>query len=299
VLIVWLVLLGLAAAATVLLLRLLDSPAQSSIVQLPLVPASSVVRCPWGGVLPVHFAPVLGDGDELPGSPGPSGGGSEPAPAPLLVLPESVTLCWRPANGSSYWLEHTDWWGGGPHDKAERAAAEGGPGAHPGRLSSLGPWVSAPAGNSTHATVRHLLPATTVAFRVRVSGTSPDGTPLNETSPAVNHTLPPRGSCGNPSDVGRFRATYDRFQSTVQECLGLCALDPHPTTCAGKCMRESLGLTAACADCWVGLGQCTLGKCPLCILAPTGADCKACSKGKCFPATVACSGIPMWRFPGI
>ena len=54
---------------------------------------------------------------------------------------------------------------------------------------------------------------------------------------------------------------------------------------------------APCAGCWADEGLCTVGHCLLPCANPTSAACAACSEAHCFPACVACSGLPRWAFP--
>lgn len=299
---VLLAVVGVVTWLAIVLVRLFAGGKRTRIDMLPMSPATRALECPWGGVVPVNDEAGALPPRAVQTSPSGSVSGppSEPAPAAIVVLATSVMLCWAEANRSSGWdpssktryfLEHTSWWDAGPHDQSPDASAQ----LHSGN----GPWLSFPMGNATHGTAEKLLPATTLSFRVTVVGQSRNDGEQNITSPELQVSLPQRGACGNHADMIQFRATYDRFQSSVQGCLILCSLDPDPDACASKCLKDGLGISSTCASCWVEMGHCTINSCSDCVFDPKGAACKACSESKCFPATVACSGIPMWRFPGV
>lgn len=45
------------------------------------------------------------------------------------------------------------------------------------------------------------------------------------------------------------------------------------------------------------MGKCTLRECLWKCINPSSDDCKKCAQDNCFPAAVACTGVPMWAFP--
>lgn len=294
-----------AAAVTlgVILARILVPTNNAVLPASSVVPATLVVACPWGGYFPLNKNSTVGapfgveskvvavsDWERVADSAG-------AAPAVLISLPDSVTLCWAAVNTSSsastgaaasagmmvsYVVEGATWWDGST-GQAIWATADGGE-----------------AGNSTHATLTGLLPATRVSFRVRAVVTAPGGESLrNVTSPELNVTLPSHGACGDASDIEQFHAHWDSLQPTIQGCLIGCILDPNRDSCAIACIESHLGFSGACSTCWLGLGQCTASECLGECLDPSSQACKQCAKAKCFPATVECTGIPMARFPGV
>eukprot|EP01051_Picozoa_sp_SAG22_P018437 SAG22_NODE_3104_length_1938_cov_1.974986_1_plen_373_part_00 len=83
----------------------------------------------------------------------------------------------------------------------------------------------------------------------------------------------------------------------VQDCLVQCLLSVDRESCATKCLVGALGLSTSCASCWVGMGDCILAKCKWQCVVPTSKGCASCSEQQCFPAAVACTGLPVAYFP--
>lgn len=250
----------------------------------PLVAASNVVACPWGGYVPLNGSSTA---LLLPAALGRVSEASSDAPAVLVLLSDSVTLCWPPANASAaaavarssstppeYFVEAATFWPGGQGPATWSVVA--------------GPT------NLTHATVAGLLPATRVGLRVRQG--SGDG---NRTSPARNVTTPNHGACGDAADVDAFHEHWDTLQHQIQGCLIGCIFNPDKETCALRCVEQTIGFSSACSACWVSMGQCAADECLGPCLDPSSAKCKQCTKDKCFPDAVTCTGIPMSRFPGV
>ena len=86
-------------------------------------------------------------------------------------------------------------------------------------------------------------------------------------------------------------------KAAIQAALTSCILSKDRRGCAAAKMVSDIGLTAPCAGCWADEGLCTVGHCLLPCANPTSAACAACSEAHCFPACVACSGLPRWAFP--
>lgn len=103
------------------------------------------------------------------------------------------------------------------------------------------------------------------------------------------------GNCGNAADIRTFYLTKTSMKGDIQGCLIGCI--GQGGDCAANCVHTKVGLSLTCAQCWAAEGQCTLDNCILPCLDPNSDACKQCSKDKCFPACVQCSGVPMWAFP--
>lgn len=165
----------------------------------------------------------------------------------------------------------------------------------------------------------HLLPATLYHMKLRAWVHPPAGSP-NATAPdAVSSvgraTTGNAGGCGNAADIAAWRAAKATAKGDIQDCLGGCALNKHPQSCANTCIQQKVKVSESCAACWVAEGDCTLDHCLGPCLDPTSAACKSCSKKvrarsarpvpmpltdaakNCFPSCVACTGIPEWAFP--
>lgn len=88
------------------------------------------------------------------------------------------------------------------------------------------------------------------------------------------------------------------MKGDIQDCIISCWLQQsNDKKCTVDCIHTKLGLSDDCATCWYDEGSCTVQNCAGVCLNPKSAACKACSKAKCFPQCVQCSGVPMWAFP--
>eukprot|EP00035_Acanthoeca_spectabilis_P038644 m.54957 g.54957 ORF g.54957 m.54957 type:complete len:632 (-) comp9227_c0_seq1:80-1975(-) len=195
-------------------------------------------------------------------------------PLPLGASGTSITVGWTvpPANGraiTNYTLQRDDWWVDGP-------------------LSTVF------EGDDTQFTAdQSMLPATVYHFRVRASNAVGD----SEWSDVANYSTDQAGHCGNPSDVAVYKRTKSSMKREIQTCLIKCALDPHQEDCVKNCIQTNVGLTQPCGSCWYEEGMCTLKHCAFPCKIPGSDKCTQCSEQNCFPACVACSGIPKEFFP--
>ena len=214
------------------------------------------------------------------GAPGAPGTPSELAGSPLVVAWAAAE-----ARGSAvveYSLELDDWWnatGGAPS-----------------------PWRTAHRGGATQADLTgmsstaggRLLPASTYRMRARARNAVGWGA---WSAVGELHTAAGGGGCADASDLAIFHDNRSTVKAAIQAALTSCILSKDRRGCAAAKMVSDIGLTAPCAGCWADEGLCTVGHCLLPCANPTSAACAACSEAHCFPACVACSGLPRWAFP--
>lgn len=239
---------------------------------IPIGPAAIIHPCPW---LPnaTTTAPT-----RLPGAPL-----RPPAmPSATVVFAEDAAICWEPVadpGSVNYTLQRTEWWN------------QTGSGSCV--LDSC--FETVYQGPDTFANLTLLLPSANYSLRVRA-----EDWVANETSPwspLLSLTTLIQGRCGNPADLTMMRDHYAEFKGDIQLAMIECAFSADPEGCTINNLHASLGLSDECGMCWVAEGQCTLANCVFQCLDPSSAACVECSHEKCFPGAVACTGIPMWRFP--
>jgi len=196
------------------------------------------------------------------------------APAPPIVTAAtatSITLAWNEPNSNcapitGYEVQRDDWW-------SDLAFAD----VYFGRQPTF--------------TEEDLLPAVTYNYRlVALNSQGPSGT-----SGITSFTTFEKGSCGNHNDVVMVKENFDTMQEVIQSCLIRCSIGG--VECSLDCIMADLGLTQACAYCWVRMGQCTLETCSIECLRPTSVACLLCTEQKCFPETIECTGLPSWSIP--
>jgi hypothetical protein len=148
------------------------------------------------------------------------------------------------------------------------------------------------SGQSARYCNTDLLPA--VTYRYRAATFTAAGRTWSE---VASSTQGERPQCGNANDVAVQKEYFDEMQGIIQGCLIRCALNPDQAQCALECIQGSMPLSSACAACWVDMGFCTLERCATDCLIPSSERCFTCVERECFPATVQCTGLPMWTFP--
>ncbi|EGD72515.1 hypothetical protein PTSG_00536 [Salpingoeca rosetta] len=193
-------------------------------------------------------------------------------PAPLSANGTSLTIGWRkPGDGGHpilrYDVEQDNWW----IDEPLRLA-----------------------GNTTRlqfTTTFPLFPSATYTFRVRACNAIGCGAFSNNR----HFTTARTGHCANSKDAHAYKATKSTMKPSIQGCLISCVASG--TSCVITCIEKKVGLSKGCANCWAQEGLCTLKNCILPCTNPKSKKCAECSEKKCFPACVACSGVPRQYFP--
>lgn len=110
------------------------------------------------------------------------------------------------------------------------------------------------------------------------------------------------GACLNAQDLAVIQADPDRPTDVTASCLfGPCFADPSQA-CLSDCLVngsnttnppiQGIGLTGACADCYVAAGLCGVQEClGPCADAYDAPPCQDCLDIHCMPAFQACSGL--------
>ena len=108
-----------------------------------------------------------------------------------------------------------------------------------------------------------------------------------------------QGNCGNAHDLPLQREfmANKTFTTDLETCLFGCFTNPNKEVCSEKCMHNSIGLSDACAGCWVEESLCLLEHCAPCISTPKSAACTNCSQVVCWPPLEVCTGLPPFTFP--
>eukprot|EP01105_Mastigella_eilhardi_P015706 TRINITY_DN3593_c0_g1_i4.p1 TRINITY_DN3593_c0_g1~~TRINITY_DN3593_c0_g1_i4.p1 ORF type:complete len:535 (+),score=82.30 TRINITY_DN3593_c0_g1_i4:155-1759(+) len=136
-----------------------------------------------------------------------------------------------------------------------------------------------------------LLPASNYTFALMAQN-SVGASPWSD---EVTFTTSQNGLCGNPADMATMKTHYSTMQAAIEQCLIKCAIQGFD--CAVDCIHDEVGFSQKCAQCWGEMGECTLQRCATKCVIPNSEKCFDCCEKYCFPAAVACTGVPMWAFP--
>ena len=97
------------------------------------------------------------------------------------------------------------------------------------------------------------------------------------------------GACTNLGDAAIFDAGLGE---ALPDCSVQCTFDAQPEECAGSCIEDATGLTAACAGCFVDYVVCSSATCfDDCDSGWSSPECNACLEDECAPALTECAGF--------
>eukprot|EP01126_Amoeba_proteus_P014660 TRINITY_DN16485_c0_g1_i1.p1 TRINITY_DN16485_c0_g1~~TRINITY_DN16485_c0_g1_i1.p1 ORF type:complete len:123 (+),score=3.46 TRINITY_DN16485_c0_g1_i1:61-429(+) len=96
-------------------------------------------------------------------------------------------------------------------------------------------------------------------------------------------------ACNNTADFAILNATSKSvLSSDITSCTIPCL---GKSECVANCLRDKLGLSQACADCFGEDVSCTVANCAFQCISPSSSSCKKCQDKYCTPSFVACSGV--------
>lgn len=197
-----------------------------------------------------------------------------PSETPELYLEdvtfESLKVTWANLSGVvlyTYQLQHDDWW----------------------LQKNLYNVYQGTA--TSYTSNRGLLPGSMYTFRARAineGGVGPWGKSLTV---STNE----KGGCGNVEDLLIFFNSKTTMKGDIQKCIIECITGGKQ--CVVDCIHDQVGLSVPCSRCWGEEATCTLKNCILPCTIPTSNSCTTCSRERCFPGCVTCSGVPEWAYP--
>ncbi len=98
----------------------------------------------------------------------------------------------------------------------------------------------------------------------------------------------PSGACDNDDDT----AALDEHAG-LRDTMGQCALQcfGQNAACGAGCVRDAVGVSQGCADCFGEILACTLMHCAIQCIDSASAACAECQEANCLPAFESCAGV--------
>ncbi len=86
------------------------------------------------------------------------------------------------------------------------------------------------------------------------------------------------------------------LRNYMRQCAARCQNDGARVQCAGECVRDAMGISQSCSECFGPFLDCAVDQCwRLCASGFERADCEMCTAEHCDAAFESCSGVSIVR----